>query len=414
MSKGSVLVIGAGAVGICTAWYLRRAGYEVSVIDKGKAGAACSSGNAGLLVPSHIVPLAAPGVVAQGIKWMFNSRSPFYIKPRLSGALISWAWKFRGYCTEDHVQACMPVLHDLIQESMSLFDELAAEENIQIYREGLLMLYRTVKGQKDCVSLAKQAQALGLPVRVLDNNGLRDLEPNVRTETRGAVYFEQDAHLDPTAMIDQLTKQLRADGVEIMEDTEVTRLETARGRVTSVRTTAGEHRPDQIVLCGGAWSPDIAEATGMRLPIQAGKGYSLTLPAGDIRPRIPMILAEEKATVTPMGDQLRFSGTMELSGLDSSVNRKRVESILDIIPKYLPDIDPAAIRTENVWSGFRPCTPDGLPLIGRARGMDNLAIASGHAMIGITLAPVTGRLITHLLDGKPMKHAAELRPDRFN
>jgi len=412
-NKTEVLVIGGGAIGLCTAYYLQRAGRQVTLIDKGPIGGACSAGNAGLLVPSHFVPLASPGIVAQGLKWMFSRKSPFYIKPRFSLSLLSWLHQFRAHCNEANVRKGIPVLHQLITESMNLFGELEHEEGVQLERKGMLMLFHSLKGEQGCLALAERARRVGLPMAELDRTALLELEPNVRTAADGAVYFKDDAHLDPVAFMCQIEKQLRGAGASVLGGTEALMMERKGDRISRVATSAGDFEADEVVLAGGAWSPPMVRDLGLNMPVQAGKGYSLTLGGSPQAPTIPMILSEEKVTVTPLGDSLRFAGTLELAGLDDRVNRNRADAILSIIPEYIPGFDASTVASHAIWSGFRPCTPDGLPLIGRPRGFSNFTIAAGHAMIGITLAPVTGRMVADLLDGTTHEAMPALSPNRW-
>ena len=417
-----VLIVGGGAIGICSAHYLNQAGFSVTVLEKSEVGGACSHGNAGLIVPSHVVPLAAPGVISQGLKWLFNSSSPFYIKPRLSSDLISWIWRFRSACSESRMRRSMPIIHELIQASLPLFDELAAIDDLSFgYRkEGLLMLFAKEKGRQDCLKGANLARGMGMPVEELDQEALRALEPHVPDGIIGGVYYPQDAHLDPGRFVTALAAKLRQKGqTTIHTQTEVTELVEEQGKIVAVRTNQGEFTADQILLAGGSWSPLIARTLGLKLPVQAAKGYSITLPDPTVSPRIPMILAEAKATVTPLENQIRFAGTLELAGLDPSINRKRVASILKAAPTYFPDFRAESVSRGQIWSGFRPCTPDGLPMIGRSDRFDNLLVATGHAMIGITLAPITGKIISEIaaeqsVQATSAQSLADLSVERFS
>ena len=409
-----VVVIGGGAVGLCAAYYLHEGGHRVTVLEKGDFEEGASLGNAGMLVPSHVVPLAAPGVISQGMRWLFRRDSPFRIKPRLDPALAGWLWQFRSFCNEQHVQSSMPLLRDLSLASVDLYAELSKAFAFQFERRGLLMLHNSTPGAQENLKYAKLARQAGLTADVLDADALLKLEPGIRTETTGGVYYPQDAHLSPGHFMRALKKYLEARGVDCRPRTAVTGCSRRKQKIETLHTSTGEVPADEIILAAGSWSPEIGRMFGLKLPIQPAKGYSVTMNAPENPPGIPMILTEAKVTVTPMGDQLRFGGTLELAGYDASVDRMRASSILRTIPRYLPGLDLSAVKTETIWAGYRPCTPDGLPMIGRTRSLKNLIIATGHAMIGITLAPITGRLVMQLVNGDlPDIYIDALNPDRF-
>ena len=414
--KTDVLIIGGGIVGICAATYLQKAGRKVTLVEKSGIASGCSEGNAGLIVPSHIVPLAAPGVISQGFKWMFNPSSPFYIKPRLSMDLLSWIWKFQGFCNEAHVHRCMPILHQLIQASLEQFKQLEAQyqPGSDLTQDGLLMLFRTAKGRDSCIREVEPARKMGMEARILERDDLYQLEANSPENMLGGVYYPQDAHLNPGKFVYGLEKVLRERGVAIHTNTEVTGFEKDGARITGVLTNKGKIQANQIILAGGAWAPAIVRDLNLKLPVQPAKGYSLTLKDPTKKPRIPMILIEDRATVTPMENSIRFAGTLELAGLDLSINRRRVRSILKAVPDYFPNFNADTMDWGKVWAGFRPCTPDGLPYIGRSKSYNNLVVAAGHAMVGITLAPITGKIVAELADEKTPEQSIEaLAVERF-
>ena len=413
-----VIVIGGGAIGICTAYHLWKNGVTVAVLEKNEIGSGCSYGNAGLVVPSHIIPLAAPGMIAKGLKWMFNPESPFYLKPRIDLDFFSWLWHFHVSSSPQRCQNSIPILHELLQASAALFEEFAHAQKFEFGYEkrGLLMLYKT---QQDLAAervVAEQARALGLQVSELSPDEILALEPNARTLARGAMYYHGDAHLEPAQFVLGLSHFLSGNGVAIHAHTAVTGLETSGNRVSVVQTSRGAFTAREVVLAGGAWSPQILQALRLKLPLQAGKGYSITLPAPPKPLRIPLILHEARVVITPLQGKLRFAGTMELAGLDPSINQRRVRAILAAVPEYLPDLNPITqIESAEIWSGLRPCTPDGLPYLARFREYPNLIAATGHAMLGLALAPITGKLVADLVCGRRPSVALEaLRCERFN
>lgn len=408
--EADVLVIGGGVIGVSAAWYLASRGRGVTLLDRGGIAAGCSHSNAGLVVPSHSIPLAAPGMLGKGLRWMCDPESPFYIKPRLDLDLAAWLWRFARSCREDRVRRAIPLLRDLSRASVALFEELAGRIDFGFTRRGLLLVYRSERGFEEGREEARVLSEAGLAVRILE--APRELVPALREGTAGGVHFLEDAHLDPLRFVRQLAARAELKGVEIRTETEVLGFGRARGRIEIVRTTRGDFRPAEVVLAAGSWSPAVARGLGLRIPIQPGKGYSVTVPSPPDAPRIPLILGEARVAVTPIGNLLRFAGTLELAGMDLSVNRRRVKAIRRAAREYLSGTD--GLEPAEVWRGLRPCTPDGLPLLGRPAGLSNLIVAAGHAMVGLSLGPVTGQIVAQLACGeRPPFDLALLSPDRF-
>lgn len=415
--KPDVVIIGAGAIGICTAYYLAQGGCRVTVVDKGEVGSGCSYANAGLIVPSHFVPLAAPGIIGKGLKWMLDSTSPFYIKPRLDWDLLRWLWHFRAACSEQRTQRSTPILHRLCQMSSALFDELAAQNGAGFWydKKGVLMLYRSEQEFEADRQVASLATELGINVRVLQDDQIRKLAPELATSVRRAIHYVQDAHLDPALFVRGMRSLVETMGVNIKPSTEVKKLQHDGGRITHLITSQGELDATEFVLAGGSWSAEITTGLALNLPLQPAKGYSITAKVNGALPSLPLLLAEAKVVVTPLRDRLRFAGTLELAGMDLSINRRRVDAILNTVPEYLPQYSSTTPPHAEIWGGLRPCTPDGLPYIGRFRNYSNLIAATGHAMLGITLAPATGRLISELiLAQQPAMPLEAFSPERFN
>ena len=406
-----VLVVGGGIVGICCAHFLARRGKSVAVVERGDVASGCSFGNAGLVVPSHSLPMAVPGALARGLRWMFDPESPFYIQPRLSPSLISWLWKFRSACTEERVKAAMPVLRDLHQASLALYEKFEGF-SFGYARRGLLLVYRSGHGLEEGAAEARQLGEVGIQSTILDAGGVRASVPQLRPEIAGGVLYPGDAHLDPLAFVQGLAERARAAGVRLLTGTEVLGFTTKGRTITGVRTSQGDLVADQIVLAAGSWSPSLHRDLRLRIPIQAGKGYSITLPRAGENPAVPLLLMEARIAVTPLGDRLRLAGTLEMAGLDGSINERRVEAIRRGACEYLEGLntqDPG-----QVWAGLRPCTPDGLPILGRPRAYDNLILATGHAMIGVSLGPISGSLVAQIACGeKPEIDLQLLHPDRF-
>lgn len=408
-----VLVIGGGVIGICAAFYLAQRGAPVTVLERGEIGAGSSYGNAGLIVPSHSIPLAEPGALRHGLKWLFDPDSPLYIRPRADDELAAWLLRFALACTEARMRAAIPVLRDLGLASRALYDELARLGfDFGYERRGLLEVFITRRGLAEAEAQAALLGESGLEVRVLDGDRVRALEPNVSEAVLGGLYFPLDAHLDPARFVRGLAQEAEKRGARIRTRVGVIGFEAEGRRITRVHTTEGERSPAQVVLAGGAWSPVIARDLQLRLPIQAAKGYSLTIKRPVRSPAVPLLLGEAWVAVTPLGEALRFAGTLELAGLDYTINRRRLEAVRRGAQAYLPAVETAEVM--ETWRGLRPCTPDGLPIIGRAARYENLLLATGHAMLGVSLGPVTGQLIAQLACGeRPALDLTPLRAERF-
>jgi D-amino-acid dehydrogenase len=419
-SSKHILIIGAGVIGLSSAYYAARRGHRVTVIDRGPASAeGCSFGNAGMVVPSHFVPLAAPGAVSTALKWMWDPDSPLYIKPRFDLDLISWGWKFMRAANARQVALAAPLLRDLSFASRACFEELAAlpDNDFGLVKQGLLMLCKTQHTLDEEAQFAARANQLGVPAEVLDAAQTAQLDPGIRMDIAGSVYFPKDCHLSPNRFMAGLRQQCEKLGVQFIWNAEVHHLAgaaTSGGKIAAVKTDQGEFSFDELLLCGGSWSPLLARDLGLKLPMQAGKGYSLTLPRPRQLPRLCAIFSEARVAVTPMGDTLRFGGTMEIAGLNEDINPVRVRGIIKSVPRYYPDFTTADFDGIAPWRGLRPCSPDGLPYIGRTARFANVTLATGHAMMGLSLGPITGHLVAQILSGEnPDFDLALLNPDRY-
>lgn len=412
-----VVICGAGVIGLCVAHFLQRRGHRVTIVERApEARDGCSFGNAGMIVPSHFIPLAAPGMVAKGLKHCLNSKSPFYLRPRLDADLASWCWKFFRASRREHVARAAPLLRDLSLASRALFEELAAETKNEfgLTTRGLLMLCRTRAAFDHEAAVADQAVRLGVPAKALSAKDAAALDPAVKMDIAGAVHFPLDCHLTPQRFMATLLDLVRAGGATLLWSREVSAWKTSGPRIAAAVTPDGEIAADEFVLAGGSWSPAIVRDLQLKLPLQPGKGYSLTLPHPPRLPALCSILTEASVAVTPMGTALRVGGTMELGGFDDRVRPERVRQIVEALPKYFPEFRAEDFRDVPVWFGYRPCSPDGLPYVGRFGRYANLTAATGHAMMGLSLAPVTGRLVAEILSNeKPSIAIDALNPDRF-
>jgi D-amino-acid dehydrogenase len=399
MSK--VIVAGGGVIGLCTAYYLNKAGHEVVLIDKGDLKQGTSFGNAGYISPSHFIPLASPGIVAKGLQWMLSSSSPFYIKPRLNMDLIRWAltfWKRSGKAT---MERNIPHLNNILHLSRELTSEIRNDLGNQFRMEekGCFMLYKTALTEKHEIELAKEAAALNIETQVFSAKEVQAMEPEVEVNVRGGVLYPIDAHLHPGDLMKTIHDHLLQSGVEFQLETTVTGFEKQGRKVTKVLTDKGDFTGDEIVLATGSWLPATSRDLGIDLLLQAGKGYSMTFDAVEKNLHYPAILVDDRVAMTPMGADLRMGGTMEISGIGSPMLMKRVQAIFKAAKNYYPDLPVAFPTQDKIWHGLRPLSPDGLPYIGRHSTYDNIVMAGGHAMLGLSLAAATGKLVEEIVGG---------------
>ncbi len=420
-------IIGGGIAGLSSAWFLAADGWEVTVLEKGDLSDNCSFGNMGYLSPSHFVPLAQPGIVSQGFWWMFDVKSPFYVRPSLHPDLLRWGWKFMRAGTQSHVDRSARPLTELLLLSKQLTADWqhSGQMSFEYTEHGCIMYYQTAHTEREELENARVATDLGLKTEIIDREQAQQIEPDMRPDVRGGVWFKDDAHLQPNSLMRQLPLLLEQRGVRIIRQAEVTGFSKENKSIRAIRyrDAAGEHQitnSDVVVLAAGSWSPQIAKMAGEYLPLMPGKGYSMTIDTDRQRLRVPCILLEAKVALTPWQTQLRIGSTMEIGPINDRILFLRVQGILEAVPKYLPGFaeDPAfrqladleALKgslREKVWFGFRPVSADGLPYIGFAKKTDNLLMATGHAMLGLSMGAGTGKLIAEMAGGKPVSVGVE-------
>lgn len=400
-NKFDVVIVGGGIIGLSCAHFLQKDGARVLVIDRGRYTEGASTGNAGMIVPSHIVPLSAPGVIANGIKWLMNPESPLYIKPSTDRHFMKWLWLFQKHCTPAHVRYAAPILRDLSLASSELLTQMCALPgfaDVGLRHDGLLMLHNSDKAARANEELADMAEEVGLDVDRLDREGTLDLEPALKTQISGSVFFRQDTSIHPELLLRALEAHVRAGGVEIREG-EVTSMNLGERAVSSVISDGEELAADHFVLAAGSWTPHLTRPLGLNLPVQPAKGYSVTVPVEHCdsdafapQLKIPCVVSDEKLSITPMPGCIRFGGMLALEGFDSSINERRVRPIRRQAELYCTNV--GDIQT---WSGFRPASPDGLPYIGSLPKAPNVLVATGHGMMGVTHGPITGQLVAQLI-----------------
>lgn len=418
-NKGKALVIGAGIVGLSSAYYLLQKGWQVEILEQNDLSNNCSYGNAGMIVPSHFTPLAAPGVVTQGIRWMFDSKSPFYVRPSLSSQLLSWGLKFLKHSNQKHVYRSASAIRDLNLASSQLYNELAKKEefNFELTQNGILMLYKTEKVAEEEIELAHTAIKLGLPVEILDQKGIQSLEPHAKLDVIGGINYKCDGHMNPIKLMSQMISYLKNNGVVFYTQHEVTGFEIQGRTIKGIIANGKKFTADQYVMTGGSFLPELAQKAEIKIHLMPGKGYSFMHQPDNPSNKLEhaALLLEARVAVTPMGGQIRFGGTMELAPHRDKKNMNRVEGIVQSIPKYMPDFQVQIPKESDVWFGYRPCAPDGLPYLGQSSKLDNLIIAGGGGMMGLSLGPVFGKTVSEIANGqKPTADISKFNPERFS
>lgn len=414
-----IVIIGGGIIGLSSAYYLQAGGHEVTVIDKTDMSSNCSYGNAGYVCPSHFTPLATPGIVKQGLKWMWNSKSPFYVQPRLSRSLINWGMQFMKAATQQHVEDSAIPLSDIAILSKKMYEEWTAlpQFNFAYEHKGLLEIFQTPEGAEHAKHVVEKARELGLTdTALLDYDALQAMEPQTRINAQGAVFFRCDAHLYPNKLMQQLIADLKQKGVRIQTNEEVIRFENANGNITQLITTNGAYHADTVVIAGGSWSRELAAKMNVSIPLVPGRGYSVTLEDSPYRLNYPAILVEGRVAMTPMdGNKLRMGGTMEITSTQTPPRLKRVQGILDAVKNFYPEFNVPMPAADKIWYGYRPCSADGLPYLGRTRQWKNVVLATGHAMLGLSLGAGTGKLVSEVVDERETSmDIRPFNPDRFS
>lgn len=400
-TKSDVIIIGGGPVGLSCAYYLLKSGRKVTLLDAKEIGKGSGAGNAGHIVPSHIIPLAAPGVVTSAIKWMLDpAHSPFGMKISLNPTYLAWLLKFVLACTEANVGRGTKPLNDIGQLSAKNFAQMIAEEkfNCSYQEKGLLFLYKTEEAFKGGKHEGEFMQKHGIPVSMYDKSQIHKIEPAALDDVIGGVHFTGDSHLDPAVFLKLLSDRVRALGAEMFENTPVTGFESAEGKVRVVKTASGAFEAEHVILAAGAFTPSVARDLRLNIPIQSARGYSLTMSATIQMPSHALILGERRVAVSPMGNILRFTGRLEVGNNSLTPNPVWIRRIENSAREYLR-LD-EKLEVKETWAGLRPTTPDGMPIIGRSPYHSNLILASGHAMLGLSLGPGTGQVVAELVNDR--------------
>jgi D-amino-acid dehydrogenase len=410
-----ITIVGSGIIGLCMAYYLEKEGHNVTVIDQSDISSGASFVNAGFVTPSHFIPLASPGIITKGLKMMFNSKSPFYIKPRLESDFLHWSLAFKKSATKKHVSKSIPILKDINLLSSALYADLKTEKafDFQFENKGLLVYFKTPKFEEKEHKLAEIAINEGLiNTKILSKEAVLKLEPKANLDVIGAVHYKCDSHMTPDEFMPKMQAYLKQKGVTFYSNEKVLDFDLQSQKVTTVITDKRRLKTDEVIISAGSWSPLITKKLGVKLLVQAGKGYRINIRrATGIT--IPSLLVEAKVGVTPMNGFTRLAGTMEVGGINQTINQKRVQAIAKSAEKYFTKLNVQQNEIETAACGLRPVSPDGLPFIGKLSNFKNVTIATGHAMMGWSLGPATGKLVSEIISNKKLSLSIDaFHPER--
>jgi D-amino-acid dehydrogenase len=409
------VVIGGGVIGTACAHYLQKAGWHVTLVDRASVGGGSSHANCGFICPSHILPLAEPGMIGKALRSLFQRNSPFAIRPRLDPALWSWLLHFAARCNERDQIAAGCGIQPLLLSSDALYRQLIKEEELDCEFEtrGMLFAYRSAH-QLEAFAATNRllSEKFNCPARHLDRDAVLALEPALRPGLAGGWYYHDDSHLRPDKLLSAWRRRLEANGLTVHENCPFQGFQTRDARALAAATPLGELRGDLFVVATGAWTPLLNVGLGCRIPIQPGKGYSLTMPRPSVCPGMPLVFPETRVAVTPFRSGYRLGSTMEFAGYDTALRRERLQLLVDGAKDYL--LEPCCEPVQEEWFGWRPMTYDSLPIIDRSPAFENVIIAAGHNMLGLSMAPATGKLVAELAGGVPPHiNPIHYRADRF-
>ncbi len=414
-NSDSVIVVGSGIIGIACAHYLSATGLRVTVIDQGTIGGACSHGNCGYICPSHVLPLTEPGAIGTALKSLFNPQAPFRVKPRLSPALFKWMWQFAKRCNHRQMLTAGQHLKAILDSSMQEYKRLMHDEALQCeWKEtGLLYVLQTDHGMED---FAKNDRLLtehfGVAARRIEGGDLAAFDPALKPGLAGAFHYPNDTSIRPDLLNASWSQRLKERGVTFIEHCQLQRFEKSNGRIVQLVTSQGTLSADRIVIATGAWSSRLSSELECPIPIEQGKGYSVTMSRPDPCPRYPMLFPEHRVGVSPFEHGYRLGSMMEFAGFDTSIPARRIQQLQDSASHYLAA--PSSVGELQTWYGWRPMTWDSSPIIGRTPRLENVYLATGHNMLGMSLATATGKLIAELMSGhSPHIDPAAFSPQRF-
>ncbi|MEE9496967.1 MAG: FAD-dependent oxidoreductase [Desulfobacterales bacterium] len=410
-----VIIIGGGVIGAFAAYFLQKKGWAVTLLEKDRFGSGASHGNCGLIVPSHILPLNSPGYLIKGLKWVFKKNAPLFIKARFDPDLFKWLIRFAYQSRRRNIMVSARGRAALLKGAIDLYRSLIQEEGLECDWEilGALHAFRSFDELESHRAVDTFTAKFGISGKMMNHEDSLNMEPTLGNDIAGTWFYDQSAQLRPEALIKELKRILERRNIKIVEQAEVTGFRFNDHRVAAAVTNQGVFAAEQFVVATGAWTTLLCKALGLKLPIQPGKGYSVTIQRPSNSPSIPCFFEEAKVVAVPFLSALRLGGTMEFAGYDALLNRHRLDALFAAAERYLRRMDLSGIEEE--WCGWRPMTPDGLPIIDRSPRLKNVIIAAGHNMEGISMAPGTGKLVAEILsEDTPHIDPRPYRIDRFS
>lgn len=411
----SVLIVGGGHIGIACAHYLQQDGHDVTVVDQGEIGGACSRANCGFIVPSHVLPLTTPDALGKGVRSIFQPAAAFRVKPQLRGSLLRWMWEFGRRCTYRQMLEASKTLHSLLEASAHEYRALLRDPELDCdwQTNGMLFVFRSDEALDEFSKTdTLLTSEYGLSAKLIAGDALCDIEPALLDDLAGAYLYEDDSHLRPDRLNAAWMGSLKQRGVTFMEHCQVDRIEKTANAVSGLLTSQGKLTADHYVFAAGAWSSSFADALDCKIPVEPGKGYSVTMSKPESMPVHPMLMPEKHIGITPFDDGYRIASMMEFAGFDESLPSFRIKQLQNSAKPFLRT--PTGPTIEDTWYGWRPMTWDSLPIIGRVEQLSNALLATGHNMLGLSLAPVTGKAIADLVADRPASIPLDaVSPSRF-
>jgi len=411
----SALIVGSGIVGIACAHYLMKRGFEVTVIDQSSIASKCSHGNLGLVCPSHVLPLTEPAAIGTAIKSFFDPNAPFRVKPRLSPAFCHWMWQFARRCNRRQMLEAASHLKAILDSSMIEYRNIIPEQSLDCewHDSGLLHVLETNSGMRDFAETDKLlADQFGVEAQRIEGKDLPEFDPAFKPGLAGAFYYEGDAFVRPDLLNLRWYRNLKRDGVTFIEDCKLNAVEKKAGQIKSLQTSQGTFKADRFVFATGAWSAELSSHLDCRIPVEPGKGYSVTMERPGLCPKYPMLFPEPNVGVSPFNRGYRLGSMMEFVGFDTSIPERRIRQLRESAKPYL--VEPFTEQIQSTWFGWRPMTWDSLPIIGRVPRLDNAYLATGHNMLGLSLAAGTGKLIAEIIQEQPTHiDSTAFSPERF-